>query len=344
MNNSEKLLSAFSEMYFFKELVFDDLCFTPKGKTEIELADLIINLEDKILAIQLKSRKASEQTNEYDKEKKWLERVAKAAKKQVKESLKYLQSGSLPGFQNKRGQTIEFDKSADIIPLVVFDNSFIKDYPHILKKHSDSGQTINCISFIDFQEMCQVLLTPFEVFSYLKYRKDIYEKNGEIDISIFQGQNNEVLITKPTKNESLVFQFLTYRYGYIESRKAEKELKLFQLFLRQLPIHTVAESQKNASYTLILFFAHMERDEISCFIDYLEDTKIEAKQKKSKIIHSLRNTAKKYAIVFVTNDFFDMNDLTEIVLKTAIVKTLLQVLIYREDKNNYRVDFLYREI
>lgn len=54
MTNSEKLLSSFSENYFYKELVYADLKFTPIGGTEIELADLIINLEDIILAIQLK--------------------------------------------------------------------------------------------------------------------------------------------------------------------------------------------------------------------------------------------------------------------------------------------------
>ena len=54
MTNSEKLLSSFSENYFYKELVYADLKFTPTGGTEVELADLIINLEDIILAIQLK--------------------------------------------------------------------------------------------------------------------------------------------------------------------------------------------------------------------------------------------------------------------------------------------------
>ena len=54
MTNSEKLLSSFSENYFYKELVYAYLKFTPTGGTEIELADLIINLEDIILAIQLK--------------------------------------------------------------------------------------------------------------------------------------------------------------------------------------------------------------------------------------------------------------------------------------------------
>ena len=54
MTNSEKLLSYFSEDFFYKELVYADLKFVPEGGTEIELADLIINLEDVILAIQLK--------------------------------------------------------------------------------------------------------------------------------------------------------------------------------------------------------------------------------------------------------------------------------------------------
>ena len=56
MTNSEKLLSSFSEYFFYKELVYADLKFVPEGGTEIELADLIINLEDVILAIQLKER------------------------------------------------------------------------------------------------------------------------------------------------------------------------------------------------------------------------------------------------------------------------------------------------
>lgn len=54
MTNSEKLLSSFSENYFYKELVYADLKFTHIDGTEVELADLIINLEDIILAIQLK--------------------------------------------------------------------------------------------------------------------------------------------------------------------------------------------------------------------------------------------------------------------------------------------------
>lgn len=42
MTNSEKLMSSFSENYFYKELVYADLKFTPIGETEVELTSLKI--------------------------------------------------------------------------------------------------------------------------------------------------------------------------------------------------------------------------------------------------------------------------------------------------------------
>lgn len=36
MDNSEKLLSSFSEKIFYKELVYSNLKFIPNGGTEVE--------------------------------------------------------------------------------------------------------------------------------------------------------------------------------------------------------------------------------------------------------------------------------------------------------------------
>ena len=44
--------------------------FVPEGGTEIELADLIINLEDVILAIQLKERNERDRTQDKNVEEK----------------------------------------------------------------------------------------------------------------------------------------------------------------------------------------------------------------------------------------------------------------------------------
>ena len=56
VNSTEKILSAFTQMYFFKELVQNRLQFTEQGSTEKEVADLLLNLGDIIIAIQLKAR------------------------------------------------------------------------------------------------------------------------------------------------------------------------------------------------------------------------------------------------------------------------------------------------
>ena len=90
MTNSEKLLSYFSEIYFYKELVYADLKFTPIGGTEIELADLIINLEDIILAIQLKERNEKDRTQDKNIEEKWLKKKCKKAKEQMKDTISYI--------------------------------------------------------------------------------------------------------------------------------------------------------------------------------------------------------------------------------------------------------------
>ena len=68
MNDSERILSAFSEVYFYKELVLNNLHFTPENSTEKEVADLVINGGDFIIAIQLKARNEQDQTSDSEKE------------------------------------------------------------------------------------------------------------------------------------------------------------------------------------------------------------------------------------------------------------------------------------
>ena len=71
MTASEQLLSAFSQMYFFEELVQDNLQFSDQKGNSIELADLILNLGDVVVAIQVKERTELSQTNDIATEMKW---------------------------------------------------------------------------------------------------------------------------------------------------------------------------------------------------------------------------------------------------------------------------------
>ena len=132
MTNSEKLLSSFSENYFYKELVYADLKFTPIGGTEIELADLIINLEDIILAIQLKERNEKDRTQDKNIEEKWLKKKCKKAKEQIKDTISYITSEKV-SFINARGKKTIINPSAEVVPLVVFENDSISEYEHLLR-------------------------------------------------------------------------------------------------------------------------------------------------------------------------------------------------------------------
>ena len=120
MTNSEKLLSSFSEDFVYKELVYADLKFVPEGGTEIELADLIINLEDVILAIQLKERNERDRTQDKNVEEKWLKKKCKKAKEQIKDTILFINNEKV-SFVNARGKETKINPNAEIVPLVVFE-------------------------------------------------------------------------------------------------------------------------------------------------------------------------------------------------------------------------------
>lgn len=340
MNNSERLLSAFAEKTFFKEFVIDDLCFTPENGSEIELADLLINLDSYIIAIQLKARNKTDQTDDKIIEKKWLEKKCKNAKSQVKKTVRQILSGNLPAFKNKRGQNIVLRSDAEVMPLVVFENNKIDSYSHLLRKHSNEGMNINCMSFQDFKEMCSILITPFEIILYLDYRRKFYEQYGDVDIFISETSRG-FSVSKPAKQETLAHNFLIERYGSCELLRQKKKLLAFSNFMHRLPNHTVMSSIEKGNYKVLLFLARLDRKEICEFIDRLEATRKKARHHRCRLLYSLRRADNEYAIIFVAGGILKMDFLLPEVRKKADVKRLMEVSIYWENKTNYRIDFLF---
>lgn len=342
MNNSERLLSAFAEKTFFKEFVIDDLCFTPENGSEIELADLLINLDSYIIAIQLKSRNKTDQTDDKTIEDKWLNKKCKNAKSQVKETLRQISSGNLPMFKNKRGQSIVLRSNAEVIPLVVFENNKIDSYPHLLRKHSNEGMDINCMSFRGFKEMCSILITPFEIILYLDYRRKFFDQYGDVDVFISETSSG-FSVSKPAKQETLAHNFLIERYGYCELLRQKKKLLAFSNFMHSLPNHTVMSSIENGNYIILLFLARLDRKEICEFIDRLEKTRKKAKYRKCGAVYSLRRADNEYAIIFVAGEILKMDFLMSEVRKKANVKRLMELAVYWESKTDFRIDFLFRD-
>lgn len=344
VNDSEEILSAFSKLYFFDELVHDNLKFTPFGNTEKEVADILLNLGDIIIAIQLKWRNDKNITDDETKEIKWLGKQCKDAKKQVKESIGFIQDGELPAFENGRKQRIELNAEAQIVPLVIFMNKEIKQYEHIIWKHSNSGMNVNCMSYEDFQKMCEVLVTPIEIVEYLEWRLKFYENNGSVDFMISEMEDGSVTFTRPKRNEALVFQFLAEVYGIQKAQILEKDTQMFRDFLHRLPEHTIIRSEENSDFEMISFFAHFNRLEIQPFLERMDLSVQKAHAGEYKLVGSLRNVLRKYVIFFVSSQYgngFPMEYLLDCVPNKSEVDTLLQIIVYWENDAEYRVDFHY---
>lgn len=348
VNEAEKVLSAFAQMYFFRELVQDRLQFTEEGSTEKEVADLLLNLGDIIVAIQLKARNGADKTEVLEKEIKWLNHKCKDAKKQVKDSIIYIRTGALPAFENERGQLVKIESDADIIPLVIFMNEDIGNkYDHVLRKHSEDGMDINCLSFQDFQTVCREMLTPIEIVEYLKWRLSFYQNNGNVNLSIFMNNDDSVLLTKPASGEALVHQFLAEQYGIKNAREMEPYVVSFQWMLHKLPERVVVESIDNSSYPMILFFSHFDRTEIKVFEERISWAKESAKKAEYNIVGSMRNILRKYVIFFVaTHDGLSvpMDCLEELARNNgAEYDKLIQVFLYWVNDEEYRIDYVFQD-
>lgn len=342
MTRSKQLLSAFSENYFFKELIFDNLLYTPTNASEIELADLVINLEDYIIAIQLKERNTDDQTSDVDKENAWLEKKCKVAKKQIKKTIQLISSGTIPVLQNKRGQMISLRADAEIVPLIVFENSKISSYPHLLRRHSPDGDDINCMSFDDYVEMCRTLISPIEIIYYLEYRKRMFTENGNTNCLILNMVGDEIVIATPTQKESLTHVFLAETYGYQEAKNCTESMQFFRSFLHKFPDRISYDTSYGESYNILLFFAHMNRIEISKIWNMLNDTKQESYKRNVGICHSLRSTDSKYVILFIAGEIIPMDLILPIVLqKSPETKQILEISIYWNNTKQFNIDFLY---
>lgn len=341
VTNSERLLSYFSEEFFYKELVYTNLKFTPKDDTEKELADLIINLEDVVLAIQLKERNVKDRTQDKSTEEKWLRKKCKRAKEQIKDTISFINDEEL-SFANAREKKTKINPDAEIVLLVVFENANISEYDHLLRNHTAEGLTVNCMSIEDFQFMCQALMSPIEIIEYIKWRQDFYQKNGSINLLITETQNG-LFLSKPQKNETLVRQYLYEQYG---DETIIEDTSFFELFRQHVSVlyeHTEEGSELNACYEVVKFLAHLYRDEIKCFSERVEKSLAIAKENGFKLVGSLRNTEREFAIVFITTECGEIIPCEKLLLevfKNQSVHTLLQVVTYWINKDEYRIDFI----
>ena len=197
------------------------------------------------------------------------------------------------------------------------------------------------MSIDDFQIMCRELMSPIEIIKYIKWRKEFYEKNGAINLLITETENG-FFLSKPLQHETLVHQYLYEEYGEELLSKDEFCYELFRQYVSVLYEHTELVSEPDGCYEVMKFLAHLFRDEIKYFVERIEKSITIAKKKRFELVATLRNTQREYVIVFEATEQGERIEpakLLPIMSEKQNVRTLLQVITYWINENEYRIDF-----
>lgn len=178
---SENDTSLINESLFYKEFTFDKNDFYPAdGKKE--LADNVMILDELLFIIQIKERNLIDSKVNVDD---WFEnKVLKKAKKQVKNTLEYLEKYDKIPIINRREQVIDVSKLkfTKINKIIIYQtDEELKEENRTLKFYKSSvNGNIHIFNLKDYYWICKYLITPTELDEYLKFRELICFKHKSI--------------------------------------------------------------------------------------------------------------------------------------------------------------------
>lgn len=177
--DGEKATEEIALKVFYGEFVFSDLWFSHKDigtGTNRQLADLIINIGNDLLAFEVKTRNGGS-TEEGDK--KWVKEKIKDAKGQLVNTFNDLQVNGLPSFVNKKGDAIFLEKQGIFSGIIILKNDKVFEYPKIIKCNRLNG-IMHCFTENDFDICCQKLVIPKDILEYLFFRERYYQIDSEV--------------------------------------------------------------------------------------------------------------------------------------------------------------------
>ena len=162
-------------LVYFEEFSFAKNKFKAVTGQEFELADALVALDDVLIIVQVKERSMSDAGDE-SAERKWFDKkVIRAATKQIRDSLNYLESQ--PGIEvnNELGRPFIFTpgKFREIIKLVIFHGASTLPSDCRYKKFhkSSSGGFIHLVDVNDYLNAARVFRVPEDLIRYFRYRE-----------------------------------------------------------------------------------------------------------------------------------------------------------------------------
>ncbi len=182
MTESEAHIAKLNSTYFFKEFSFSSTKFKENNRgEELELADNVVWLDDLLLITQIKERNKS---NDGNIENWFARKVLRKAVKQIKDTIKYFEKYNDISIKNEKGHLLNVTEAIKNAPIKLIayhcdeslseKNRFLKFY-----QSKDVG-LIHLFHIEDYNGICNILITPFEIKDYLNFRELLYSRHKDI--------------------------------------------------------------------------------------------------------------------------------------------------------------------
>ena len=129
MTKSEQICNDIGAKFFCKDFVYENLKYFNNSNNKVELCDGLFEYANSYVALQIKERDKSKSTK-TDNE--WLNEVVYGdAVSQIVETINGIKSSKI-SVNDLYHQKVELQQDYIIFPVVIFDNSNIKDYNRII--------------------------------------------------------------------------------------------------------------------------------------------------------------------------------------------------------------------
>lgn len=168
----QDLISLLNEKHFLGEFAFGKPEFIDTDGGKKEFADCVIWLEDEVVLFQVKERDEDSIKN-YKSESNWFKnKILKLAKKQIKDTIDYLQRNEVIEIVNIKGHKFRLTTTDRMMIHKAIIHRHTKLVAPELKFYiSRDVGFIHIIDFYDYELICKVLDTPIEIVEFLSFRE-----------------------------------------------------------------------------------------------------------------------------------------------------------------------------
>jgi hypothetical protein len=202
--------------FFLREFSFSRTHFSPPGRSEVELADHVVSLDDVLLVFQFKER--CDATDDPVQEASWYEKkVVRKATKQVRDTLEHFSRHRIR-IANDRGHVIDLPQGLQglkVAKVVVYEPGSMLPLHLRLQKGYESSTAgfVHLFQAADYEGILRTLVTVPEIVDYLQFRELVCQRYPDESSSVTEqallGQYiDDAEVRAPSLDDERIFDAL----------------------------------------------------------------------------------------------------------------------------------------